>query len=181
MPRAEQQAVAPRLLNAEYRLLTVKIVIPTLRRHRFPGVLALLCLFPNGGCAVRSHYDVLPVRYDEAHLTRSWIGFNDRDASCYTLLLTPGGGGVLYSQFGRGSTATNRIASWTRRDDLLTCVFERCPDPHNPSKLICTIKTDLLIGSLSGAGGWRENVLFRRPDFIERCLTTSKKTNAVNP
>src|SRR5262245_31837127 len=92
--------------------------------HRTLIILLVGCLFSASGCIGRTHYTGLPIPFDRNELVDFWIGFNDRDATCYNLVLRPRGEGVLYSQFQEGTSATNKIAKWTIQGNVLYCDFQ---------------------------------------------------------
>lgn len=135
------------------------------------------CLFLWSGCKTPTHYPALPIAFDRSTLVGSWIGFNDRDESLYRLVLNAGGDGVLYSQYQSGASVTNRIAEWKINGNSLMCSFQRNDSPVSPSLLKCEIKTSLLRTKLVGTGGWEENLLFRRDQFMEESLLKAKQFN----
>lgn len=104
----------------------------------------------------------------------SWIGFNDRDGTCYRLILQKGGHGFLCSRFEEGTGATNRISNWGMQGNVLRCEFLHDGFPTGAALLTCDVKMTLLVAKLTGVGGWKESIQFRRREFLEKCLPDAK-------
>jgi hypothetical protein len=132
------------------------------------------CLLSASGCKTRSHYTAIPMPFDRNELVDFWIGFNNRDATFYKLILQPPGDGVLYSQFQEGKKATNKIVSWRIQGNVMYCDFQFDAAPTSPALLTCEIKKALLAATLTGVGGWKEKVQFRRIQFIEESVSKAK-------
>jgi hypothetical protein len=147
--------------------------IPSLKQNGLI-VLVIAGLCSASGCRTRTHYAALPIPFDRNELVDSWIGFNDRDATCYKLILQAGGQGVLYSQFQEGTSATNKISNWRIHGNVIRCEFQHDDSPTSPALLTCGIKKTLLAATLTGVGEWKENVLFRRSQFMEQSLSKAK-------
>jgi len=122
------------------------------------------------GCATRTCYPALKIPFDKNELVGDWIGFNNRDNSCYKLELNSRGEGVLCSEFQSGTTDTIKISSWKIQGHLLICNFKGESTPSSPLMLRCDIKINLLVGILAGRGKWSENITFRRKQFFENVL-----------
>src|SRR6266496_5579691 len=135
-------------------------------------------LLLTAGCRTRIYHPAVPIAYDQQQLVDVWIGFNDRDATCYKLILQAGGGGLLYSAYQEGMSATNKISRWSTQANLLRCEFQPDDSPTSPALLSCEIKKTLLVATLNGVGGWKENILFRRIQFVEQSLSRSKMFEA---
>lgn len=126
------------------------------------------------GCQTSPGPEVVRIPFDQDELVDSWIGFNNRDATCYKLILKEGGYGVLYSRFQEGTSATNTIAHWAVKGNLLRCEFLQDGSPASAALLKCDVKKALLVATLTGAGGWKDNIHFRRSQFIEASLSEVK-------
>jgi hypothetical protein len=126
------------------------------------------------GCQTRPGPAVVPITFSEHELVDSWIGFNDRDATCYKLILKEEGKGVLYSRFEEGTGATNRISNWGMQGNVLRCEFLHDGFPTGAALLTCDVKMTLLVAKLTGVGGWKESIQFRRSAFMEKCLWEAK-------
>jgi hypothetical protein len=131
-------------------------------------------LLLTAGCRTRIYHPAVPIAYDQQQLVDVWIGFNDRDATCYNLILQSGGDGLLYSAYQEGMSATNKISRWSTQGNLLHCEFQPDDSPTSPALLTCEIKKALLVATLNGVGGWKENILFRRIQFVEQSLWKAK-------
>jgi hypothetical protein len=126
------------------------------------------------GCQTRPGPEVVPIPFNEHELVDSWIGFNDRDATCYKLILKEAGDGVLYSHFQEGTSATNTISHWGIQGNVLHCEFLHDGSPTSAALLKCDIKQALLVATLTGVGEWKSNIQFRRVQFIEKSLSETK-------
>jgi hypothetical protein len=122
---------------------------------------------------------VVPIPFDERELADSWMGFNDRDATCYELILKEAGNGVLYSRFQEETSATNTISHWEVQGNVLHCAFLQDGSPTSAALLECNIKKTLLVATLTGVGGWKDNIQFRRIRFIEKSLSEAKTYEGV--
>jgi hypothetical protein len=136
--------------------------------------LALIAACAVVGCQTRPGPEVVSIPFDQGELVDSWIGFNNRDATCYKLILKEGGDGVLYSRFQEGTSATNTIAKWEVEGNVLRCEFLHDGSPTSAALLKCDIKKTLLVATLTGVGGWKDNIQFRRSQFIEASLSEAK-------
>lgn len=125
-------------------------------------------------CQIRPGPEVVPIPFGQGELVDSWIGFSDRDATCYKLILKEGGDGVFYSCFPEGTIATNTIAHWGIEGNLLRCEFLHDGSPTSAAVLKCAIKKTLLVATLTGVGGWKDNIQLRRSHFIEASLSEAK-------
>lgn len=145
----------------------------------FGGFLALVvCIWLASGCKAPTHYAGLPIPFAPETLADSWVGFNERDGTCYKLILRYHAGGVLYSQFEQGRVATNRLSAWSVEGDVLRCQFLREAFATSPAVFTGEIKTTLVSGTLVGVGGWKEKIVFRRKRFLEENLS---KLDALQP
>lgn len=132
------------------------------------------CLLSMSGCARRTVYPVLPIPFDPNELVDTWIGFNDDDATRYTLILHRTSDGVLYSHFEGGTVATNMVSHWGIQGSMLRCEFQHKDSPTRAALLECNVKKALLVGTLTGVGGWKEKIQFRRTQFLEQNLENAK-------
>ena len=131
-------------------------------------VFALICFSSASSCSTTTHYLALPIAFDSNKLVGSWMGLNDLDSSIYKLLLKGDGTGVMYWQFDGGTATTNWISRWQVNDEVLHCEFQDHRSPQSLAVLNCQITTSLLKATLTGVGGWEENVNFRF--FREVCV-----------
>lgn len=148
------------------------------------GALILImigCLSSMSGCVRRTVYPVLPVPFDQNELVDTWIGFNDDDATCYTLILQRTGDGVLYSHFEGGTVATNLIAHWGIQGSVLCCEFQQKDTPTRAALLESNVNKGLLVATLTGVGGWKEKVQFRRTEFLEQSVVKAKMFEETPP
>src|SRR5688572_1589043 len=97
--------------------------------------LALIAACVVVGCQTRPGPEVVSIPFDQSELVNSWIGFNNRDATCYKLILKEGGDGVLYSRFQEGTSATNTIAKWGVEGNVLRCEFLHDGSPTSAALL----------------------------------------------
>ena len=135
---------------------------------------ALAVTYVAIACQTRPGPTAVPIPFNEQELVGSWIGFNDRDATCYKLILKEAGGGVLFLRFQEGTISTNTISHWGIQGNVLRCEFMRYGSPTCAALLKCDIKKTLLVATLTGVGGWEENIHFRRAQFIEKSLSEAK-------
>jgi hypothetical protein len=128
------------------------------------------CLWFTSCSSVRTHHDPVPRQFEDRELAGSWIGFTDRDASWYKLVLKTEGRGLLFSRFEQGLIATNMISKWSINSQGLFCEFQHDGAATSPLSLRCDIRSNLLVAHLVGVGGWTELIMFRRSQFIEDAL-----------
>jgi hypothetical protein len=133
-------------------------------------VLIGCCLFMSA-CARHTLHPIRNIPVDQSSLVDNWIGFNNEDATCYRLILQPSGNGVLYSCFESGTVATNAISHWRVQGSVLLCEFQAEKSPISAALLTCEVKHALLVGTLTGVGRWKEKLVFRRAQFLEKCLS----------
>jgi hypothetical protein len=143
------------------------------------GFLALL-LLPTEGC--RSiHEPFYSIPYDASKLEDAWIGFNENDATRYTLILTSGGQGMLYCHLEDGGLTRTKILDWKITGIFANCELEHDQTPSKPASLLCEVRESVLVGSFSGRVSQKEAIYFRRLELIERSALEARvlKTNLL--
>src|ERR1035437_2602848 len=90
------------------------------------SALAIICVAI--GCQTRPGPEVVPIPFNEHELVDSWIGFNDRDATCYKLILKEAGDGVscrpMVLSFSKENSASSILPSSTRSLPAVICFVQ---------------------------------------------------------
>src|SRR5262249_4337748 len=89
-------------------------------RSKGVGVMTVACLVIVSGCKTPSDL-AFETPINQKELADRWVGFNDRDPGCYTMILGPDSSGVLYLQVEGKTIATNQISNWRVQGDSLIC------------------------------------------------------------
>ena len=92
---------------------------------------------------------------------------------------------LLADYMPRLSWFCDAIAKWGVEGNVLRCEFLHDGSPTSAALLKCDIKKTLLVATLTGVGGWKDTIQFRRSQFIEaslsevKALVPSENTSAV--
>jgi hypothetical protein len=144
--------------------------------HIVGGLIALFLGVAVCGCRTHGGHPPIPIRppFSATEVAGVWIGFTSTDTDLYRLDLRGDSTGMLtrsYTGMTNQETLRFEISRWhIATNNVLTCSFTQ-HSVHEPVIMACQMRGECLEALLrNGEGGWKESVLFWRPDDLDRKL-----------